>query len=354
MARTTERRTERINPDSMVTLWLTVGLVGFLAVASFMVSFTGLHEVAAWAGLPEWLRWAVPVFIDVAILAYTLAVLIHRHRGERTWASWLSLAGFTVFSMVANGAHALSIPHPDMGQQIIGAAVASLAPLAVFAATEQLGRLVIRRPEDETVPAALVESPSAGGPGGGERIPENTAVDLVVPAVTAALVVDAPEPLVPEVEPVLEPVGSVPVSSTAKETSVFDVAADVEPEPATIDGLPETVDSETPVEPPIAPERSDVTVEPAKSSGAHLEPATMAPVAKPARPALSVVGRAPRPTDLEQWVMSVIASGSQPTGKGAAELLGVSERTGRTRLNDLKVSKPALFTGEALKEGTHS
>lgn len=138
---------DRINPDSIVTLWFTVGLVCFLAVASFMVSFTGLHEVAAWAGLPEWLRWAVPVFIDVAILAYTMAVLIHRHRGEGTWASWVSLAGFTLFSVVANGAHALSIDHPDEVQRIIGAAVAALAPVAVFAATEQLGRLVIRRPE---------------------------------------------------------------------------------------------------------------------------------------------------------------------------------------------------------------
>lgn len=361
MSRTPERRTERINPDSMVTLWLTVGLVGFLAVASFMVSFTGLHEVAAWAGLPEWLRWAVPVFIDVAILAYTLAVLIHRHRGERTWASWLSLAGFTVFSMVANGAHALSIPHPDAGQQIIGAAVASLAPLAVFAATEQLGRLVIRRPEGKAVLTTFVESPPAGGPGGGQRIIlENTVRDPAVPAPLPELVVDAPEPLVPEVEPVLEPVGSVPASSTAKESPVSDVAANVEPEPSAIDDLPEAVDSEAgPGEPLIVPEHSNVTVEPAKPLGDLVEgtapaAATVVPAAMPVRRALSVVGRAPRPTDLEQWVVSVVADGSQPTGKGAAEFLGVSERTGRTRLNELKVSKPALFTREALKEGTHS
>jgi hypothetical protein len=360
MARITECRTERINPDSMVTLWLTVGLVGFLAVASFMVSFTGLHEVAAWAGLPEWLRWAVPIFIDVAILAYTLAVLIHRHRGERTWASWLSLAGFTVFSMVANGAHALSIPHPDAGQQIIGAAVASLAPLAVFAATEQLGRLIIRRPEDAPVSTALVQAQPVGGPDGGGYVHGPAGTESAAADATPRVVEDAPERLIPVAEPVLPPVGSARMSSTAKDVSVFDGTADAEPTPIVIDDVPDAVATAVGADAqPTAPEPPSVKVEaeePAGTSG-PVVPSTPVPVtgtARPIRRALSVVGRAPRPTDLEEWVAAVMAGGARPTGKGAAEFLGVSERTGRTRLNELKVSNPALFTGAALKEGTHS
>lgn len=298
---------DRINPDSIVTLWLTVGLVCFLAVASFMVSFTGLHEVAAWAGLPSWLRWAVPVFIDVAILAYTMAVLIHRHRGERTWASWVSLAGFTLFSVVANGAHALSIPHPDDVQRIIGAAVASMAPVAVFAATEQLGRLVIRRPE----PQGPVSSPSV--PAGN---------DVSVPVST------------PGGEGLQDPGshGVVPAAETAS--------------------VPDRGDSST-VSPVLhAPDSAGKTEE----SGGENPVPVPAPNPGPgvvSRPVLSVVGHKPRAGDFEAWVGSVVASGEQPTGKDAAEFLGVSERTGRARLNALKKSDPELFDRVVLKKGTN-
>jgi hypothetical protein len=321
--RTTDRKADRINPDSMATLWLTVGLVGFLAVASFMVSFTGLHEVAAWAGLPIWLRWAVPVFIDVAILAYTLAVLIHRHRGERTWASWISLGGFTVFSMVANAAHALSIPHPDQGQQIIGAAIASLAPVAVFAATEQLGRLVIGRPDagesGAALPAASIGTVPDDPGSGGQPLPglEHSAVPDAWLFTEAAAGHAAPDSL-----PVTqdEPAVPVPVGAAA---------------------LPST---------------ESVHAVPAETSSDGLT-SHVAPVPAPAvsaRPSLSVVGRKPKAMDLEEWVGVQLSAGTQPTGKGASEFLGVSERTGRTRLKDLKATQPALFAGAALKEGTNA
>jgi hypothetical protein len=305
-----ERKTERINPDSMVTLWLTVGLVCFLAVASFMVSFTGLHEVASWAGLPIWLRWAVPVFIDVAILAYTMAVLIHRHRGEKTWASWISLAGFTLFSMIANGAHALSIPHPNEVQQIIGAAVASMAPVAVFAATEQLGRLVIRRPDE-----------AASMP---PRTQNQPAID------TTAAMVEGPQRRDGQVPLAIDP----PHASAGAGKTPVAVAASV-----SADGV-----------------RARVAETSAKdASAAQVKPRSSKPQGKTEfRPQLSVVGAKPAPGDLEGWVMELVASGGQPTGKSAAEFLGVSERTGRTRLNELKSAKPDLFTRAYLKEGTNS
>lgn len=305
-------RVDRINPDSLGALWLTVGLVGFLAVASFMVSFTGLHEVAAWAGLPAWLGWAVPMFIDVAILAYTLAVLIHRHRGEKTWASWLSLAGFTLFSVIANAAHALSIPHPDAGQQIIGAATAAMAPVAVFAATEQLGRLVIRRPEapiSTAVQASVnpgVIEPAPGLPGGG---PDPDEQPVAVPE---------PSPAAVEFREHFEP---APVPAPEVETDA---------------GL------EVP-----GPMWAGEAEEPMTHSTASVE------AGPGVRPMLSVVGRKPRTGDFEAWISAVVASGAQPTGKGAAEFLGVSERTGRARLNALKKANPGLFTGEVLAEGTN-
>jgi hypothetical protein len=133
---------ERINPDSHRMLWVTVGLVGFLAITSFAVSFSSLIEVAEWVGLPQWLRWTVPAFIDVAILAYGLAAVIHRSRGESVAATWVSLSVFTAVSVVANALHALSSGSGETaGQQWIGASIAAMAPIAVLASTEELSRL---------------------------------------------------------------------------------------------------------------------------------------------------------------------------------------------------------------------
>ncbi|MGP9527402.1 DUF2637 domain-containing protein [Glutamicibacter sp. AOP5-A2-18] len=136
----------RINPDSIKMLWFVVAGVIGLGCISFMVSFAGLVAVAEWAGIPRGLRWAVPVFIDAAILIYALAILIHRARGEATWASWLTLSTFSVISVLANIGHVLLMPGHGGFQQWIGAAVAGMAPVGVFAATEELGRLAIERP----------------------------------------------------------------------------------------------------------------------------------------------------------------------------------------------------------------
>lgn len=150
---------KRINPDSHQVLWLAVALVAFVGCISFMVSFSGLVAVAEWAGLPITMRWTVPIFIDTAILVYSIAVLIHRSRGESTWASWVSLTAFTLVSVLANVGHVLLIADPvDSGFKTwIGAIVAGMAPIGVFAATEELGRLVIDRPSLLPAPLTSVE-----------------------------------------------------------------------------------------------------------------------------------------------------------------------------------------------------
>lgn len=146
---TSKDQPRRINPDSHKMLWIAVGLVGFVGAISFMVSFAGLVAVAEWAGLPPAMRWAVPIFIDAAILVYSIAVLIHRSRGEKTWASWTSLGAFTLVSVLANVGHVLLMPERSTNefQTLIGALVAGMAPIGVFAATEELGRMAIARPQ---------------------------------------------------------------------------------------------------------------------------------------------------------------------------------------------------------------
>lgn len=73
-----------INPDSRPVLRIVVTVTMLLALVSFAVSFAGLVAVAEWAALPGWLAWALPVFIDGAIIVYTLAMLVFRARGSST------------------------------------------------------------------------------------------------------------------------------------------------------------------------------------------------------------------------------------------------------------------------------
>lgn len=262
--------TSRIDPDTRGVQWTVVGLVGLLGLTSFAVSFRALHDVAAWAGIGPGLQWAVPVFIDGAILTYALAVLVHRSRGESVWPSWVSLAVFTAMSVAANAAHALAMPQGQWWQTLVGAALAALAPLGVFAATEQMARLVVLRPQDRQVAAPVEHLSSEQGQNNEESEGEQEAMS----------------------PPVEETEGLVQVSQPSE-----DIALAVTP----------------------APSRS--AAEPADSE--------------------------PSEEDFAAWVQERRREGDPITGSTAGGFLGVSERTGRNRIKELRKARPELFEEDA-------
>ena len=139
----------RINPDDARFIRLVVAGVVVAGVVAFAISFTALYEVAGWLGLPPFMWWAVPVFIDLAILVYAASVLVHKARGERTLASWAALGTFTALSVFANAAHAWSYvqDHDQAWQGVVGAVIAGMVPVAIFVATEQLSRVAVEDPE---------------------------------------------------------------------------------------------------------------------------------------------------------------------------------------------------------------
>ncbi|WP_245533355.1 DUF2637 domain-containing protein [Brevibacterium senegalense] len=141
-------KTSRINPDDPRFIRTITAGVAFAGLVAFAISFVALMEVAAWLGLPEWMYWSVPAFMDTGILVYAGSVLIHKARGERTWPSWLMLGVFTGLSIVANTAHALAYGDTtgESWQPIIGAVIAGMVPVAVFTATEQLSRVAVEDP----------------------------------------------------------------------------------------------------------------------------------------------------------------------------------------------------------------
>ncbi|WP_237187394.1 DUF2637 domain-containing protein [Rothia nasimurium] len=279
----------RINPDSRPMLWVTVLLVFMLGLTSFMVSFNGLHDVAGWVGLPTWMRWTVPIFIDIAILAYSMAAVIHRTRGEPVALTWATLAVFTLISVIANGAHALAVGEGQTAlQSWIGAAIAAAAPLSVFAATEELSRLAFGTDEP-----AQVQS--------------------------AATVDEEQMAVIRELTSYQEPDRSEPIEQQLPAT----LEENPETEPSSAEPLPEAV----------AP--------------AETEPEELAEVAVASTVTQAHEGNEDPDFDvLRPWIQEQIQQGKRITGAKAGELIGKSSRTGLNKINALRQSEPALFTGE--------
>lgn len=291
------RTQARINPDSRPVLWFTVFLVALLGITSFMVSFNGLHDVASWVGLPGWLRWTVPVFIDIAILAYSMAAVIHRARGEAVALTWATLMVFTLISVFANGAHALAVGEGQTAlQSWIGAAIAAAAPLSVFAATEELSRLAFGKPEAEEAPT---------------------------PTILADVKV---------VESLASEAYSVPVVEAPEEGKGFEyellAAGEIEEEDET-----------------------------SKVAGGSEQLVSTAPNGAVEAQGVAETGKAPTSVaaaddgleededlvKLRTWVAEQNEAGQRVTGVEAASVIGKSAKTARAKLKALKELDPALF-----------
>ncbi|MBF6671180.1 DUF2637 domain-containing protein [Glutamicibacter sp. FBE19] len=318
-------------------LWLAVSLVGFVGAISFMVSFAGLVAVAEWAGLPPAMRWTVPIFIDTAILVYSIAVLVHRSRGERTWASWLSLGAFTFVSVLANVGHVLLLDQSvDSFKTGIGAIVAGMAPIGVFAATEELGRLAIARPQRRRAEERLVQF--------GEDRPNPT------PPTTPR-----PEGTTPEIEvatpaaPMLEPVASSPSDQAVAEPEPAVAVAQVQADEkqSVFAYYPFDQDaSELEWGRTFIPQADAEPVVPAiKPAPAAEKPE---PVVEPSKPALSAVSYV-SPADQEQQLLNDLleAHGADLTAEMIANALGKHIRTGQRKLTRIKAKHPEIFGTES-------
>lgn len=143
------RKAARINPDSRGTLWVALILVFMLMLSSFIVSFSGIWDISQYTGLPVALQWVPAVFIDAAILAYTISLFVFKARGESTWRTVAWLFAFAGISVAANIAHTLDyLSETGIGagdyRLWIGVAITASAPIAVLAASEEISRLAFQ------------------------------------------------------------------------------------------------------------------------------------------------------------------------------------------------------------------
>lgn len=138
-----KKKSARINPDAIPVLATAVALVTILMVSSFAVSFSGIYSVSEWTGIPKFLQWLPALFIDAAILAYTISLVVFKARRESTWRTLVGLSAFAAISVIANISHTLSYWNGSLldFRAWVGVLITASAPIAVLLASEEITRL---------------------------------------------------------------------------------------------------------------------------------------------------------------------------------------------------------------------
>lgn len=119
---------------------ITVGI----GIASFVLSFTALADLAGRAGIPERLAWLWPLIVDGTILQATMAVVALAGReGQRRNRRyfWIVLSTSALVSIVANGWHAV-LPGSQPLSPWLAVAIAVVAPVSLLASTHGLSLLI--------------------------------------------------------------------------------------------------------------------------------------------------------------------------------------------------------------------
>ena len=129
-----------------------VAATGAATAVGFWLSYNGLHDFAARAGLSGAEAWMWPASVDLFIIASEAGVTISALRRERDWGAWVYLALGFAASVTGNilHVHPGQLPWPPY-------AVAAVPPMAAMAALAALLRIVYRLAIDR---AAQADSPA--------------------------------------------------------------------------------------------------------------------------------------------------------------------------------------------------
>lgn len=151
-------RFELIDPNRRSFVIFLLVLFAVILSASILWSFNAIVAMSEWMAPAAELRWLPAVFLDMAIIGYSLALAVFKSRGEagrqKLWMTRLGLIISTGFSVIANGTHTLDFWHGDLStyQSIIGLVFSSSIPLLALMATEVIIRLAFVDPDQESAP----------------------------------------------------------------------------------------------------------------------------------------------------------------------------------------------------------
>jgi hypothetical protein len=140
------KKARRFHADTPFVLGVLLFLVAAMAGASFYVSFSGLFAAAAWAvGDNPPLQFAVPIMLDVAIIAFTLSLFVERERGERVWGTWMAISIFAGVSAIANIFHTLQVSTAvNVQELVIGGVISGGAPILLAFASDKIAKRVFK------------------------------------------------------------------------------------------------------------------------------------------------------------------------------------------------------------------
>jgi hypothetical protein len=127
-----------------VATYSAIGTTIAIAAGAFVLSFAALSDLAVQAGQPEELAWIWPVIVDGAILQATISVVALAPRSGALPARrffWAVLTVAASVSVAGNALHAAVSTGRTLAP-LIGAAVATVAPVSLLAATHGLALLV--------------------------------------------------------------------------------------------------------------------------------------------------------------------------------------------------------------------
>ena len=146
---TAHKGVKRFHADTPFVLGVLLFLITAMAGASFYLSFSGLYAAAAWAvGSNPALQFAVPIMLDISIIAFTLSLFVERERGDKVRWTWMAIGAFAAVSATANILHTLVVSTAsDSAQLLIGAIISGGAPILLAFATDKIAVKVFRSAE---------------------------------------------------------------------------------------------------------------------------------------------------------------------------------------------------------------
>ncbi len=328
------KRPRRIDPDDGRFIRLVVVGVALAGVVAFAISFTALYEVAGWLGLPPFMWWAVPVFIDLAILVYAASVLVHKARGEQTLASWAALGTFTALSVFANAAHAWSYAqdHEQRWQGVVGAVIAGMVPVAIFVATEQLSRVAVEDPQSRR--AELLEQARM----------ERARAEHEQQLARLQFEREQQEHQMARQRAIVERTAELDRERHRTEVAKLQAGRDLEVrrmiQPVAEERFPSPPQPETTTD---RPSRNAATAEQPHASGLHVVKDGTAAAA------ISTSGGVGSLDEVAEFVAQQASEGVNVSAAMLAKRFGISERTGRRRMEKLRDERPEVF-GHAVTE----
>lgn len=129
--------------NEQITKW-ALGGVAVISASAFALSFDSLYHMAVNFGFKSWLAWLFPVSVDLAILVYSVALMLRRMNGLKAPWETSFLVFVTLLSIAMNAVH-------DCDHVILKRFVHALPPILMAMSVECLIRIMSTHSEKKEI-----------------------------------------------------------------------------------------------------------------------------------------------------------------------------------------------------------